>query len=262
MVKIVDMREALQQVREKAPNTADAMKRYKSGNAGFTDKSHLKAKGLIPRADGTKKVSPKYEDLDKGDERTIKPIIKQLKKSVKAHDKQAKTLEKDISDDKDLEEQVKDLENQIAEAKKELEEIRLNEEQAYVIRFKRIKDKERMVVVFRNKNDADMYADNIKKMGGQVFSNKLENVPMLKKENMNLDETIKAVQNKAKKTGMPYSILKQVYNRGMAAWKGGHRPGATQQQWALARVNSFVTKSSGTWGGADKDLAKKVRGSK
>mgnify|MGYP001330458105 FL=1 len=262
MVKIVDMREALQQVREKAPNTADAMKRYKSGNAGFTDKSHLKAKGLIPRADGTKKVSPKYEDLDKGDERTIKPIIKQLKKSVKAHDKQAKTLEKDISDDKDLEEQVKDLENQIAEAKAELEEIRLNEEQAYVIRFKRIKDKERMVVVFRNKHDADMYADNIKKMGGQVFSNKLENVPMLKKENMDLDETIKAVQNKAKKTGMPYSILKQVYNRGMAAWKGGHRPGATQQQWALARVNSFVTKSSGTWGGADKDLAKKVRGSK
>jgi DNA repair exonuclease SbcCD ATPase subunit len=262
MVKIVDMREALQQVREKAPNTADAMKRYKSGNAGFTDKSHLKAKGLIPRADGTKKVSPKYEDLDKGDEKTIKPIIKQLKKSVKSHDKQAKTLEKDIADNNDLEEQVKDLENQIAEAKKELEEIRLNEEQAYVIRFKRIKDKERMVVVFRNKNDADMYADNIKKMGGQVFSNKLERVPMLKKEDMDLDETIKAVQNKAKKTGMPYSILKQVYNRGMAAWKGGHRPGATQQQWALARVNSFVTKSSGTWGGADKDLAKKVRGSK
>ena len=61
MVKLVDMREALQQVREKAPNTADAMKRFKSGNAGFTDKAHLKAKGLIPRADGTKKVSPKYE---------------------------------------------------------------------------------------------------------------------------------------------------------------------------------------------------------
>jgi hypothetical protein len=30
----------------------------------------------------------------------------------------------------------------------------------------------------------------------------------------------------------------------------------------MARVNSFVTKSSGTWGGADKDLAKKVRGKK
>ena len=77
-----------------------------------------------------------------------------------------------------------------------------------------------------------------------------------------LDEKIKGLENKAKKTGMPYGILKKVYDRGMAAWKGGHRPGATQQQWAFARVNSFVTKSSGTWGGADKDLAKQVRGSK
>ena len=77
-----------------------------------------------------------------------------------------------------------------------------------------------------------------------------------------LDEKIKGLENKAKKSGMPYGILKKVYDRGMAAWRGGHRPGATQQQWAFARVNSFVTKSSGTWGGADKDLAKKVRGSK
>jgi len=46
---------------EKAPNTADAMKRYKSGKAGFTDKAHLKAKGLIPRADGTKRKSDKYK---------------------------------------------------------------------------------------------------------------------------------------------------------------------------------------------------------
>ena len=55
------------QLEEKAPDTADAMKRFKSGNAGFTDKAHLKAKGLIPRADGTKKVSDKYkEDVEEG----------------------------------------------------------------------------------------------------------------------------------------------------------------------------------------------------
>ena len=60
-MKYVNMTDALKQVREKAPDTADAMKRHKAGNAGFTDKAHLKAKGLIPRADGTKKVSPKYE---------------------------------------------------------------------------------------------------------------------------------------------------------------------------------------------------------
>ena len=46
---------------EKAPNTADAMKRFKAVKAGFTDKAHLKAKGLIARSDGTKKKSDKYK---------------------------------------------------------------------------------------------------------------------------------------------------------------------------------------------------------
>ena len=69
------------------------------------------------------------------------------------------------------------------------------------------------------------------------------------------------VKKKAEKSGMPYGILMKVYNRGMAAWRTGHRPGTTPQQWGMARVNSFVTKSSGTWGKADKDLAAKVRGS-
>ena len=46
---------------EKAPDTSDAMKRYKSGKAGFTDIAHLKAKGLIARSDGEKKKSAKYK---------------------------------------------------------------------------------------------------------------------------------------------------------------------------------------------------------
>lgn len=46
---------------ETPPNTADAMKRYKAGKAGFTDKAHLKAKGLIPRSDGEKRKSDKYK---------------------------------------------------------------------------------------------------------------------------------------------------------------------------------------------------------
>jgi hypothetical protein len=106
-----------------------------------------------------------------------------------------------------------------------------------------------------------------------ITKNDLENIQMKMDQLKNkreskehpakaLYEKIAGLKKKADKTGMPYSILKQVYNRGMAAWKGGHRPGTTPQQWAMARVNSFVTKSSGTWGGADKDLAKKVRSSK
>ena len=48
-------------LKETPPNTADAMKRYKAGKAGFTDIAHLKAKGLIPRSDGKKKESDKYK---------------------------------------------------------------------------------------------------------------------------------------------------------------------------------------------------------
>ena len=57
-------------------------------------------KKLPPALQKAIKDKEQKEDLDKGDEKTIKPIIKQLKKSVIAHDKQAKTLEKDISDEK------------------------------------------------------------------------------------------------------------------------------------------------------------------
>lgn len=46
---------------ETPPDTADAMKRYKAGKAGFTDKAHLKAKGLIARSDGEKRKSDKYK---------------------------------------------------------------------------------------------------------------------------------------------------------------------------------------------------------
>ena len=80
-------------------------------------------------------------------------------------------------------------------------------------------------------------------------------------ESVQLDEdATKSLKDKAEKSGMPYGVLKKVYDRGVAAWRTGHRPGTNPQQWGLARVNSFVTKSSGTWGKADADLAKKVRG--
>jgi hypothetical protein len=76
---------------------------------------------------------------------------------------------------------------------------------------------------------------------------------------INEGEVDKALSNKSEKTGIAKGILKKVYNRGLAAWRTGHRPGVSQHQWAMARVNSFATKGKGTWGKADKDLAKKVR---
>ena len=84
-----------------------------------------------------------------------------------------------------------------------------------------------------------------------------------KVEEEDLTENAKAaLMKKADKSGISYGILKKVYDRGLAAWRTGHRPGANQQQWGFARVNSFITKGKGTWGKADADLAAKVRGSK
>jgi hypothetical protein len=59
---------------------------------------------------------------------------------------------------------------------------------------------------------------------------------------------------KAAKSGISIGTLRKVYRRGVAAWNSGHRPGTTPQQWGMARVNSYITKGKGTYGGADKDL--------
>ena len=69
----------------------------------------------------------------------------------------------------------------------------------------------------------------------------------------------KALKTKSEETGVPIGIIRIIMRRGMAAWKTGHRPGATEQQWGYARVNAFLTKGAGTWGDADKDVAKEVR---
>lgn len=68
----------------------------------------------------------------------------------------------------------------------------------------------------------------------------------------------KSLAAKAKATGVPLSYLTQVYNRGLAAWRTGHRPGATQQQWGYARVHSFLTKGK-TYHTTDSDIAKKAK---
>ena len=75
-----------------------------------------------------------------------------------------------------------------------------------------------------------------------------------------INEKIAGLVKKADKSGVSYSILKQVYNRGMAAWRTGHRPGTTPQQWAFARVNSFLT--GGGARKADADLWTKAKASK
>jgi len=79
--------------------------RYKQGNYSGAFKAIEKiAKGLASHPDVANALKRANEELDKDDKETIKPIIKQLKKAVKAHGDQAKQLQKDIKDEKQLEE--------------------------------------------------------------------------------------------------------------------------------------------------------------
>jgi outer membrane murein-binding lipoprotein Lpp len=172
-------------------------------------------------------LSSLVEDLNNKDKPAVKDVINQLKGAVKAHAKQAKDLEKSMKTE-------------------------MAKDKAYAIGMATAKKK------FNDEPPLDK--KTIKK--AHEIGDKLSK---MKKENKDhpakaVYEQIEGLKNKAEKSGMPYGILKKVYDRGMAAWRGGHRPGTTQQQWAFARVNSFITKSSGTWGGADKDLAAKVKG--
>jgi hypothetical protein len=68
----------------------------------------------------------------------------------------------------------------------------------------------------------------------------------------------KSLKQKAVATGVPLSALKESYNRGMAAWRTGHRPGATEQQWGYARVHSLLTCGK-TFSTTDSDIVRAAR---
>jgi hypothetical protein len=69
---------------------------------------------------------------------------------------------------------------------------------------------------------------------------------------------VTSIKEKARATGVPIQILQESYNRGMAAWRTGHRPGATGQQWGHARVASLLVCGK-TYYGPDSDLARKAK---
>lgn len=67
-----------------------------------------------------------------------------------------------------------------------------------------------------------------------------------------------SLQQKSKATGVPLRFIQESYNRGMAAWRTGHRPGATEQQWGYARVHSFLLCGK-TYSTTDSDLVRKAK---
>jgi hypothetical protein len=195
-----------------------------------------------------------------------KEIAKKMSGNMNGAVKEIEKLEKGLSNNSSVKNALKKANEELSEGERALARDKSTDQpKKYVsgLTDKQKKAHDRHLEKQGKKSDSDKSAykqspaDKVAKTKPSKHTNKFKQ--MYGEDYLN--EKIKGLETKAKKSGMPYSILKKVYDRGMAAWKGGHRPGTTPQQWAFARVNSFTTKSSGTWGKADKDLAKQVRGS-
>lgn len=67
-----------------------------------------------------------------------------------------------------------------------------------------------------------------------------------------------SLKQKSEATGVPLKFIKGSYDRGLAAWRTGHRTGATEQQWGYARVHSLLCfgKTAQT---TDSDIVKRAK---
>ena len=246
-------------------------------------KDYMGARRIKKDIEAEKKKLGIKEDLNQDDEKVIKKVKDMLKGASAKHAAQAKMIDKALKNEafavqitkKDGSKLIHGKYHTMQKAKdfvkwyktgdmKDTKDIKIVlEADLTKSQIKKVHDK---ADDLPKKDFRDRYGkekgDSVRYGVATKMIKKKLNIENKNHPSKELYETIKGLKNKADKSGMPYSILKKVYDRGMAAWRGGHRPGTTQQQWAFARVNSFVTKSSGTWGGADKDLAKQVRGSK
>jgi hypothetical protein len=81
-----------------------------------------------------------------------------------------------------------------------------------------------------------------------------------KKHNIDVNDSL-SLKQVAKLSEMPVKALQEVYDKGVGAYHTNPtsvRPMVkSAEQWAMARVYSFVMKRKGTYGGVDKHIAEK-----
>jgi hypothetical protein len=68
----------------------------------------------------------------------------------------------------------------------------------------------------------------------------------------------KSLKERSKVTGVPVKYLQAVYNRGMAAWRTGHRTGISEQAWSYPRTSSYLLCGK-TYYTADADLVRAAK---
>jgi hypothetical protein len=123
----------------------------------------------------------------------------------------------------------------------------------FEIRFYKLKEKHGKI------SPKNKYKSSIVDKKYSSYKSKSKKVSSYTKDwNKKYGEKSISLSAKSKISGVPLSILKKVYNKGLAAWRGGsHRPGASQHQWGVSRVNSFLTCGK-TWYFPDHKLAQEA----
>lgn len=110
----------------------------------------------------------------------------------------------------------------------------------YTNKYKKMFGENKVITAFESFNEAmdegeELFLEAFLELAG-------ENEELINESVSDISSPVhKALKKKSDKTGFPLGILKQVWRKGYAAWKTGHVPGTNPQQWAMARVNSFVT---------------------
>jgi hypothetical protein len=193
------------------------------------------------------------EPVESGDiiaDAYVKIATTQIKSDLPVGEYSGGDVEKSLDDDLNYDDLVDD--NGVLLKKKERTKL-TSEEKA-----KREKEMDR-----RKKDDKPNYKplpgdDKVKTKPSKYSKTKLADAVREEMKKPGKDEFLRAA---SKVSGVKRSIIEEVYDRGLAAWSGSHRPGATAPQWAKARVYSFLTGGK-TQRTADKDLWEKHKESK
>lgn len=88
------------------------------------------------------------------------------------------------------------------------------------------------------KIDAELSTSSLKRLGARAntaSAHAWTATPYIK-------EAKSALQELQARIGLSWEIAAQVLRKGLAAYRGGHRPGMSAHGWALARLTSFVMK--------------------
>jgi hypothetical protein len=125
----------------------------------------------------------------------------------------------------------------------------------HVISDPRIKHKGLKLLSPKSQVDHNpQHSENVKESAVVELNKKFENYLFerhLKTKMTN--QILESLQKKSAKSGIEVSVLEEVFKRGLSSWNPYICKNSTQEQWAFARVNSFI--SGGKAVELDTDLA-------